>query len=94
MQWFTRVTGQAAVVNAIALALGFYWPAMTSGLGRASMIAAVTMTIGWINLRGIRHSAFVINLFTIGKLLPLTIFILVGLWFIDPVGSRSPARCR
>jgi hypothetical protein len=26
MQWFTRVTGQASVVNAIALALGFYWP--------------------------------------------------------------------
>ena len=31
MQWFTRVTSQASVVNAIALALGFYWPVMTGG---------------------------------------------------------------
>ena len=83
MQWFTRVTGQASVVNAIALALGFYWPVLTSGVGRASMIAAVTLAIGWINLRGIRQSAFVINLLTIAKLVPLALFIVVGLWFID-----------
>jgi amino acid transporter len=65
MQWFTRVTGQASVVNAIAFALGFYWPVMTGGVGRTSMIAAVTLVIGWINLRGIRQSAFVINLLTV-----------------------------
>ena len=79
MQWFTRVTSQAAIVNAIALALGFYWPVMTSGVGRASMIAAVTLALGWINLRGIRQSAFVINLLTIAKLVPLALFIVVGL---------------
>src|SRR2546428_8110367 len=83
MQWFTRVTGQASVVNAIALALGFYWPVMTSGVGRVSMIAAVTLALGWINLRGIRQSASVINLLTIAKLVPLAVFIVVGFWFID-----------
>src|SRR6185436_12936737 len=83
MQWFTRITGQASVVNAIALALGFYWPVMSSGVGRASMIATVTLAIGWINLRGIRQSAFVINLLTIAKLVPLALFIVVGMWFID-----------
>jgi basic amino acid/polyamine antiporter, APA family len=85
MQWFTRVTGQASVVNALALALGFYWPAMTTGLARASMITLVTLTIGWINLRGIRQSALLINLLTIGKLVPLALFIVVGIWFVDPV---------
>ena len=94
MQWFTRVTGQASVVNAIALALGFYWPVMTGGVGRASMITAVTLALGWINLRGIRQSALVINLLTIAKLVPLALFIVVGVWFIDasrftPVGPVS-----
>ena len=94
MQWFTRVTGQASVVNAIALALGFYWPVMTGGVGRASMITAVTLVLGWINLRGIRQSALVINLLTIAKLAPLALFIVVGVWFIDasrftPVGAVS-----
>ncbi len=89
MQWFTRVTGQAAVVNAIALALGFYWPVMTGGVGRVSVIAAVTVALAWVNLRGIRQSALVINLFTIAKLAPLAVFIIVGVWFIDP-GRLTP----
>ena len=94
MQWFTRVTGQAAVVNAIALALGFYWPAMTSGIGRIAMIASVTLALAWVNVRGIRQSALVINLFTTAKLAPLAVFIVVGSWFIDasrltPLGPVS-----
>jgi amino acid transporter len=84
MQWVTRVTSQASIANAIALALGFYWPAATGGAGRIAIIAGITLSLGWINLRGIRPSAFVVNLFTIGKLIPLAFFILVGLWFIDP----------
>src|SRR5687767_3204131 len=83
MQWVTRVTSQASIVNAIALALGFYWPLMTSGVSRASLIAALTLALGWINVRGIRQSAFVINLLTVAKLAPLMLFIVVGLWFID-----------
>jgi amino acid transporter len=67
LQWISGATLQAAVANAIALALGFYWPVMTGGVGRASIITAVTLTVAWINVRGIRQSAIVINLFTIAK---------------------------
>ncbi len=84
MQWVTRVTSQAGIANAIALALGFYWPLMTSGAGRVLMISAFTLGLGWINVRGIRPSAFAINLLTVAKLGPLVMFIVVGLWFIDP----------
>jgi amino acid transporter len=84
MQWVTRMTSQAGIVNAIALALGFYWPTITGGLGRVALISGITLTLGWINLRGIRPSAFVVNLLTIGKLVPLAFFIIVGVWFIDP----------
>ena len=83
MQWVTRVTSQAAVVNAIALALGFYWPAATTGIGRGSLIAAITLALGWVNIRGVRQSAFLINLLTISKLLPLGVFIIAGFWYID-----------
>jgi amino acid transporter len=97
MQWMTRVTSQAGIANAIALALGFYWPLTTTGIGRVSIISAVTLAAGWINLRGIRLSAFVINLFTIAKLVPLALFIVVGWWFIDfsrltPLGAVSLAQ--
>jgi amino acid transporter len=91
MQWSTRVMAQASVVNGIALALGFFWPMVTTGAGRVSLIAAVTLGLGWINLRGIRQSAFVIDLLTIAKLVPLALFIVVGVWFIDWNRFPSPA---
>jgi amino acid transporter len=94
MQWMTRVTSQAGIANAIALALGFYWPVMTSGAGRVSIISAVTLATGWINLRGIRLSSLAINLFTVAKLAPVALFIVVGWWFVDlnrftPLGAVS-----
>lgn len=83
MQWFTRATSQASIVNGIALALGFYWPAMAAGPGRAALITATILGLAWINVRGIRQSAWVVNVLTIGKLAPLGIFVLVGLAFAD-----------
>jgi basic amino acid/polyamine antiporter, APA family len=83
MQWFTRATSQASVANGIALALGFYFPLIVGGIGRAALLTAITLALLWINVRGIRQSAWVVNALTIGKLVPLFIFIAVGLLFID-----------
>jgi amino acid transporter len=41
-----------------------------------------------INVAGIRESAIITNVFTIGKLLPLLIFAVAGLFFIDPANFR------
>jgi amino acid transporter len=84
MAWITRVASWASVLNVLALSLGFYWPALTSGIGRAMLIVAAIGMITAINLRGIRQSSVVMNMFTIGKLTPLVIFIAAGLWFIEP----------
>jgi APA family basic amino acid/polyamine antiporter len=84
MQWFTRVTSQASIANGIALALGFYWPVVTTGIGRASLISAITLAMLWINVRGIRQSAWVVNALTIGKLLPLFVFLAGGLFYLRP----------
>ncbi len=82
MQWFTRASSQATVMAGIAVALG-YWPAMTAGWPRAVLLIGVTAVLTWVNVRGIRQSAWVVNGLTIGKLLPLAVFILAGLRFID-----------
>ena len=84
MQWFTRAASQASVMAGIAVALGYYWPAMTSGWPRAALLVGITSTLAWVNVRGIRQSAWLVNALTIGKLLPLTIFIVIGLFFIEP----------
>ena len=84
MMWFTRAASWAAVINALVAALGFYAPALTSGWLRAALITSIIAAITAINVRGIRQSSLVVNLLTIGKLLPLAIFIVVGLAFVEP----------
>ena len=44
----------------------------------------MTLVLTWINVRGIKQSSWVVNALTIGKLLPLAVFIIGGIWFIDP----------
>ena len=84
MLWFARVTSHASVVNGLTLALGFYWPAVAAGLPRVVTILVVTIVLTWINVRGVKQSSWVVNALTIGKLAPLAIFILAGIWYVDP----------
>src|SRR5688500_3148096 len=84
MMWFTRVASQASVSNGLALALAFYWPSLAAGWSRALLITVVTVILAAINIRGIKQSSLVVNVLTVGKLAPLFLFILVGIWFINP----------
>jgi amino acid transporter len=76
-------------VNGLADALGYYWPGVTAGTARVALISSVVLVITAINVRGIRQSAWVVNVFTIGKLAPLALFIFIGLHFID-AGALVP----
>ena len=97
--WVTRATSWASVVNGLVDALGYYSPAIRVGAPRIAIISVVVLTIMALNVRGIRQSAAAVNILTVGKLLPLLIFILVGLPFVtwgtlaphDPVGWSQVA---
>ena len=103
MQWFTRASSQASVMAGIALALGYYFPVVTGGWRRALLLVAVTTALTWVNVRGIRQSAWLVNALTIGKLLPLTLFVIVGLPYLSAASvttlppitlvSSRPLRC-
>ncbi|HEX8030015.1 MAG TPA: APC family permease, partial [Vicinamibacterales bacterium] len=95
MMWFARVTSHASVVNGLTLALAFYWPALAAGMPRAATITALTLALTWVNVIGIKQSSWFVNALTIGKLLPLAVFIIGGLWFVDPAHfSNMPAPSR
>jgi amino acid transporter len=84
MQWFTRITSHASIANGVALALGFFAPALAGGVGRVAIITAIMVAFAWINARGIRQSSWLVNTLTIGKLAPLALFVLVGLPYLSP----------
>jgi amino acid transporter len=88
MMWFTRVASWASVINVLVASLGFYWPAVTTGLARTALLTAIITTLAVINVLGIRQSSLVVNALTIGKVLPLLIFIVAGVPALDGSALR------
>lgn len=80
----TRSVATAAIAHAFVAYLGIVEPALATGAGR---FAAITLAIGGlaaINVFGVRGASSTVNLLTIAKLVPLLVFVGVGLWFVEP----------
>jgi amino acid transporter len=82
--WLSRLASFAAICNLLISYLGYFWPAASSGLWRAVVINGVVILLTMINIMGIRAAAIVSNILTVGKLMPLLLFVAAGLLFIDP----------
>ena len=92
MMWFTRAASWASVINVLVASLGFYWPSLTAGAPRALLMTAIIGALAVINIRGIRQSSIVVNVLTAGKLLPLTIFVVAGIFFVQWPRLQPGAR--
>ncbi|HEV7746819.1 MAG TPA: amino acid permease [Pyrinomonadaceae bacterium] len=82
--WLARVTAFAANCNLLVAYLSYFLPAAANPFWRASIIIFVVAVLAAINLLGIRQAAIVSNVFTVGKIIPILIFIAVGLFFLNP----------
>ena len=94
LMWVARVAALATISGVMASYLGFLWAPAAAGLGRSIVIAAVLIALTAINLAGVRPASRTVNLLTIGKLIPLLLFAVAGLFFIHPdhfAIARAPA---
>jgi APA family basic amino acid/polyamine antiporter len=82
--WIVRLTTFAANCNLFVTYLSFFLPSASETAVRVSVVAAVVLGLSLVNIIGVKQSAVTTNVFTIGKLLPLFLFIVVGLFFIQP----------
>lgn len=82
--WLARITAFAANGNLMISYLSYFWLPATSPWQRAGVIVLVVSALAVINLLGIRQAAIVSNVFTIGKLIPIILFIAAGLFFLNP----------
>ena len=82
--WLARLTAFAANCNLLVAYISYFVAAATNPFWRASIMIIVVVVLAAINLLGIRQAAIVSNVFTIGKLIPIIIFIAVGLFFLSP----------
>jgi amino acid transporter len=81
--WLVRITAFAANCNLLINYLSFFWTPATTSFWRAVIIVLVIVMLAIVNLLGIRQAAIVSNLFTVGKLVPIIIFIAAGLFFLN-----------
>ena len=82
--WLARLTAFAANCNLLVAYLSYFFPAASNSPWRPSIIVVVVLVLAVINFVGVRQAAIVSNAFTIGKLIPLLIFIAAGLFFLSP----------
>ena len=82
--WLARTTAFAANCNLLINYLGYFWLAATNPFWRALVIVFVVTVLALINVLGIREAAMFSNVFTVGKLVPIIIFIAAGLFFLNP----------
>jgi amino acid transporter len=84
LYWIVRITTFAANCNLLVAYLGFFFPSANHGFWRVLLISLVVLILTWVNYVGVRQSAILTNIFTVGKIVPLLVFALVGLFFIQP----------
>ncbi len=79
----TRVSTYAALINLMVTYLGYFNPIFQEDLYRFSIIIGITFLFTWVNYLGIRNSTNLTNILSVAKILPLLIFVIVGVFFIN-----------
>src|SRR3954469_17568611 len=82
LYFLTALGAVAGVVNVLANSVALVVPFLGGPLMRVSVIFAVYASLVLINIRGVRHGAGAVTVITFAKLLPLLLFICVGVFFI------------
>ena len=84
LYWIVRIAVFAATCNAFLIYLSLFLPGVNDGWPRIAMICLIVAVITTINFLGIRQSAITTNIFTVGKLIPLLTFVMIGAFFVQP----------
>ena len=82
--WLTRITSFAIICDILLSYLSVFWPTVNEGVSRVFLVTLIVIVLTTINYLGVRHAARMSNIFAILKMLPLALFVLVGIWFIEP----------
>lgn len=82
MAWVVLIVSYAAVANAISAYLGHFSPFFGTRLGTKAVALGVIAGLGVLNYVGVVPAARTTDAFTAAKLVPLLIFVAVGLFAV------------
>jgi len=90
--WVARITAFAANCNLLIAYLGFFWPEAESPVPRVVLIGLVVVGLTAVNVLGVRNATRASNIFTVSKLLPLLLFVGIGVFVLDAGRYSFAAR--
>jgi basic amino acid/polyamine antiporter, APA family len=79
LSFWIRVTSMGANLNVFVDYLGQFAPAVAAGSGRAAVMGVVAALVTALNVIGVRLGARTVDLFTVAKLLPLILLVVLGI---------------
>ena len=83
MTWIARISSIAGLSVFFARAVGYLWPAARSGVGQWATIVLPLLVLTWINVRGVKSGARTAVVLAWGKVIPLVLFVAIGIFFVD-----------
>lgn len=89
--WMLGTIAHAAVASLFAQAINALVPGAGIGFARVVVIVGVFGLLAFVNARGVKQGARVIEAATVAKLVPLLLFVVVGLFAMQPANLVWPA---
>jgi amino acid transporter len=92
--WLVRVAAAAANANLFVVYLAQFWPAAAAAGPRAMVLLLLFALLAAVNVRGVKSGARVSDIFAVAKLVPIAVFVGIGMWAVGPqihVGGTDAA---
>jgi APA family basic amino acid/polyamine antiporter len=84
LMWLGRIAAFASLANLFVGYFGYFVPTAGANPWRPVVIVTIVAALTITNIVGVRVTATVTNGLTVGKLIPLLLVAIVGLFFVDP----------
>ncbi|WP_317767355.1 APC family permease (plasmid) [Pediococcus parvulus] len=80
--WAIRIIAEGTLYVGFATALAGVFPQLNNIMAKDIIVTILALSLMSMNLIGVQVASIVNNVITVSKLVPLIIFIAVGIWFI------------
>ncbi len=91
LAYLTRVSAVAAGANLFTVNLAEFFPGVARETVRIAVLALLLSVFATVNYRGAQGGARLSNGFTVGKLVPLAVFVVAGAAFVAQHSAAVPA---
>ncbi len=87
MSYLVRLTAAATNVNVFTAYFGEFWDPASGRAGAAFITVVLLAFLALVNFRGVRSGASMSNIFAVAKMLPLLVFVGLGIWWFSSHGA-------